>query len=82
MLGGIVEGIGNSLRRLREGTADLMGNAKQLGSLKCVSIDPYPVCGWMDATWLARFSGAFDQSTQPHTQMTTPTGSAGTRGRG
>ena len=36
MMGGIVEGIGNSIRRLREGTADLMGNAKQLGSLKCV----------------------------------------------
>ncbi len=36
MLGGIVEGIGNSLRRLREGTTDLVGNAKQLGSLKCV----------------------------------------------
>lgn len=36
MLGGIVEGIGNSVRRLKEGTADLMGNVKQLGSLKCV----------------------------------------------
>lgn len=36
MLGGIVEGIGNSIRRLKEGTADLMGNAKQLGSLKYV----------------------------------------------
>lgn len=36
MLGGIVEGIGNSIRRLKEGTADLMTNAKQLGSLKYV----------------------------------------------
>ena len=34
MLGGIVEGIGNSLKRIKEGTKDLMGNAKKLGSLK------------------------------------------------
>ncbi len=34
MLGGIVQGIGNSVRRLREGTSDLWVNTKQLGSLK------------------------------------------------
>ncbi|EKU20993.1 hypothetical protein NGA_2009600, partial [Nannochloropsis gaditana CCMP526] len=34
IVGGLVQGIGNSLRRLQEGTIDLWGNTKQLGGLK------------------------------------------------